>query len=159
MTTPRRSAPPLRSSEQRRRDPGVRARLALGALGVLVGLYGALLFLTRQDPGQWLEVAIWFGAGVVAHDVVLSGLVIGTCLVGARVLPQAWRAPATIALVVWGALTIATIPMLTRAGARADNATLLDRPYAATWWTISAIVVVVVAVAGLLRSRRATRGG
>ncbi|RYB90142.1 hypothetical protein EUA06_12150 [Nocardioides glacieisoli] len=132
----------------------MRARLAIGAVGVVVALYGALLFLTRQDPGQWLEVAIWFAAGVVAHDVLLSALLIGLCLVGARLLPAAWRAPATVALVVWGTLTIATIPMLTRAGARADNATLLDRPYAATWWTISAIVVLLVAVSGFLRSRR-----
>jgi hypothetical protein len=132
----------------------VRARLAIGAVGVVVALYGVLLFLTRQDPGQWLEVAIWFAAGVVAHDVLLSALVIGVCLVGARLLPAAWRAPATIALVVWGTLTIATIPVLTRAGARADNATLLDRPYAATWWTISAIVVLLVTVSGFLRSRR-----
>ena len=132
----------------------MRARLVLGALGVLLGTYGAFLFLGRQDPGQWLEVATWFAVGVVAHDVVLSTVVIGVCLLGARLLPAAWRAPATIALIVWGTLTVATIPMLTRAGARADNATLLDRPYAATWWTISAIVVLLVAVAGFLRSRR-----
>jgi hypothetical protein len=132
----------------------VRARRAIGAVGVVVALYGVLLFLTRQDPGQWLEVATWFAVGVVAHDVVLSGLVIGVCLAGARLLPAAWRAPATVALVVWGTLTIATIPVLTRAGARADNATLLDRPCAATWWTISAIVVLLVAVGGFVRSRR-----
>ena len=128
--------------------------MADGAAGVVVALYGTLLLLTRQDSGQWLEVAIWFAVGVVVHDVVLSALVIGLCLVGARLLPAAWRAPATVALVVWGTLTIATIPMLTRAGARADNATLLDRPYAATWWAISAIVVLLVAVSGFLRSRR-----
>lgn len=137
----------------------MRARLTIGALGVLLGLYGAVLLLTRQEPGQWLEVGIWFGVGVAAHDVVLSGLVIGACLLGARVLPQPWRAPATVALVVWGTLTVATIPVLTRAGARADNATLLDRPYAETWWTISAIVVLLVAVAGLLRSRRSRPRG
>ena len=130
------------------------ARLTIGAVGVVVALYGALLLLTRQDPGQWLEVAIWFAAGALAHDLVLSALVIGVCLLGARLLPAAWRAPATVALVVWGTLTIATVPVLTRAGARADNATLLDRPYAATWWTISAIVVLLVAVAGFVRSRR-----
>ena len=138
--------------------PTVRTRLAIGAVGVVVALYGAVLLLTRQDPRQWLEVGIWFGVGVGLHDVVLSGLVIGACLLGARLLPEPWRAPATIALVVWGALTVASVPVLTRAGARADNATLLDRPYAATWWTISAIVVVIVAVAGLLRSRRPSRG-
>ena len=70
-------------------------------------------------------------------------------LLGTRVLPAPWRAPAVIALVVWGTLTVAAVPVLTRAGARADNATLLDRPYVATWWAISAIVVVLVAVAGL----------
>ena len=137
----------------------MRTRLAIGTLGVLVGLYGAVLLLTRQDPGQWLEVGIWFGVGVAAHDVALSALVIGACFVGARLLPQAWRAPATIALVVWGTLTLATVPMLTRAGARADNPTLLDRPYAATWWTMSAIVVLLVAAAGYLRARRSRPKG
>ncbi|CAA9383164.1 MAG: hypothetical protein AVDCRST_MAG60-1046 [uncultured Nocardioides sp.] len=132
----------------------MRTRLPIGAVGVLLALYGAFLLLSRQDPRQWLEVGIWFGAGVLAHDVVLSGLVIGACLIGARLLPEPWRAPATVALVVWGTLTVATVPMLTRAGARADNATLLDRPYAATWWVISAIVVLLVAVTGLVRSRR-----
>jgi len=129
-------------------------RLAIGGLGVVAALYGAYLLLTRQDPRQWLEVGIWFGAGVVLHDIVLSALVIGACLLGVRLLPRPWRAPATVALVVWGTLTVATVPVLTRAGARADNATLLDRPYAATWWTMSAIVVVLVATAGFLRARR-----
>ena len=132
----------------------MRTRLAIGALGVVLGLYGAFLLLSRQDPGQWLEVGIWFGVGVAAHDVVLSALVLGAGVVGSRFLPEPWRAPATIALVVWGTLTVATVPVLTRAGARADNATLLDRPYAATWWTISAIVVLLVIVVGLVRSRR-----
>jgi uncharacterized membrane protein len=130
------------------------ARLAIGAGGLVLGLYGAFLLLSRQDPGQWLEVGIWFGVGVAAHDAVLSALVIGVCLLGARLLPEPWRAPAAIALVVWGTLTVVAVPVLTRAGARADNATLLDRPYAATWWAISAIVVLLVAAAGLLRARR-----
>lgn len=129
-------------------------RLAIGTAGAALALYGAFLLLTRQDPAQWLEVAVWFAAGVVAHDLVLSGLVIAGCLLGARLVPAPWRAPASVALVVWGALTVASVPVLTRAGARADNATLLDRPYAATWWAISAIVVVLVALAGLIRSRR-----
>lgn len=129
-------------------------RLLVGAAGVVAGLYGAFLLLSRQDPGQWLEVGIWLGAGVAAHDVVLSALVIGVCVPGARLLPLAWQAPAAIALVVWGALSVVAVPVLTRAGARADNATLLDRPYLATWSVMSAIVVLLVAVTGYVRSRR-----
>ena len=136
----------------------MRTRLLVGAAGLVAGLYGALLLLTRQDPGQWLEVAIWLGAGVVAHDVLVSGLVIGACLVGSRLLPLGWRAPAAIALVVWGGLSVVAVPVLTRAGARADNTTLLDRPYLATWWKISSIVVLLFVVTCFVRSRHSRAG-
>lgn len=132
----------------------MRTRLLIGACGAFLALYGAALVLTRQAPGQWLEIALWLGAGVVAHDVVLSALVVAACFAGSRLLPVPWRAPALVALVVWGALTVVAVPVLTRAGARADNPTLLDRPYLTTWCTISAIVVLLVAVTGLVRSRR-----
>lgn len=134
----------------------MRTRATLLALGVVLMLYGAWLVLVRQDPGQWLEVGIWLGVGVVAHDAVISGLVIVLCLLGSRLLPEAWRAPAVVALVVWGGLTIAAIPVLSGLGARADNPTLLDRPYVATWWVISAIVVLLVAAAGFVRARAHT---
>jgi hypothetical protein len=137
----------------------MRTRLLIGFAGVVLALYGAFLVLSRQDPGQWLEVGAWFGVGVVAHDFVLSALVIGACLLGSRLLPPAWRAPAVIALVVWGSLTVASVPVLTRAGARADNTTLLDRPYPATWWAISVIVVLLVAVLGFVRSRQSRARG
>lgn len=136
----------------------MRTRLVIGALGVLLGLYGAYLLLTRQDPGQWLEVGIWLGVGVAAHDAVLSALVIGVGFLATRLLPVPWRAPAIVALVVWGTLTLVAVPVLTRAGARADNPTLLDRPYVATWWTINVIVVLLVAAAGFLRSRHRAKG-
>lgn len=137
----------------------MRTRLLLGAAGAALGLYGLLLLLTRQEPGQWFEVALWLGAGVVAHDVLLSGLVIGACLLGSRLLPAPWRAPAAIALVVWGALSVVAVPVLVGGGVRADNPTLLDRPYVATWWVVSAIVVLTVAVTGLIRARRARGEG
>ena len=129
------------------------ARLVLGGCGVALVLYGALLVLSRQDPGQWFEVGVWLGVGVLAHDAALSAIVIGACFLGSRWLPRPWQAPAVLALVVWGTLTVVAVPVLVRAGARADNATLLDRPYATTWWAISVIVVLLVALAGLVRSR------
>ena len=131
----------------------MRTRVALIGLGVALMLYGAWLVLSRQDPGQWLEVGLWLGAGVVIHDAVISGLVIGACLLGSRLLPAPWRAPAAVALVVWGAMTLAAVPVLSGLGVRADNPTLLDRPYVATWWVITALVVLVVAAAGFVRAR------
>lgn len=132
----------------------MRTRVVVGACGVAMLIHGAFLVLSRQDPGQWLEVGVWLGVGLLAHDVALSALVIGACLLGSRWLPRPWRAPAVVALVVWGTLTVVAVPVLVRAGARADNTTLLDRPYAQTWWAISVIVVLLVAVTGLVRSHQ-----
>lgn len=136
----------------------MRSRLLIGCCGVVLALYGAFLELSRQDPRQWLEAGIWLGAGVVAHDVVLSSLVIGACLAGSRLLPVQWRAPAVIALVVWGGVSVVAVPVLAGYGARPDNPTLLDRPYLATWWAISAIVVLLVVVTGFVRSRQPRAG-
>ncbi|MFC7359157.1 hypothetical protein [Nocardioides astragali] len=136
----------------------MRTRLLVGACGASLALYGAALLLTRQAPAQWVEVALWLGAGVVAHDVVLSALVVAACFAGSRLLPVPWRAPALVALVVWGTLTVVAVPVLSRAGARADNPTLLDRPYLTTWCAISVIVVLLVAVTGFVRSRRSRAG-
>ena len=75
---------------------------------------------------------------------------------GRRVLPGPWQAPATLGLVVWGGVTLMAVPVLGRFGARADNPTLLDRPYLGSWAALTVAAVLVVAVAGLVRARRGT---
>jgi hypothetical protein len=129
-------------------------RWLLGVLGVSLASYGAWLALTRQDGGQLVEIAAWLAAGVVLHDVVVAGVVLGGVAVGRRVLPVPWRAPATLALVVWGGVTVMAVPVLGRFGARSDNPTLLDRPYLGTWVALTVLTVVVVAVTGWVRTRR-----
>lgn len=131
----------------------MRTRVVLGVAGSLLAGYGVVLLVSRQDPRQWWEVVLWLAAGVLAHDALLSAAVVGVCLLGSRLLPPAWRAPAAVALVVGGSLTVVAVPVLGGGGVRADNPTLLDRPYVTTWWVLSAIVVLVVAAAGLVRAR------
>ncbi len=131
------------------------ARWLMGGLGVLLGGYGAWLALTRQDTGQLLEIAVWLAAGVVLHDVVVAGVVLAGVVLGRRVLPRPWHAPATLGLVVWGSVSLMAVPVLGWFGARADNPTLLDRPYLATWLVLTLLTLAAVAVAGLVRSRRA----
>ena len=132
------------------------ARWLMGGLGVALGAYGAWLALTRQDAGQLAEIAVWLAAGIVLHDVVVAGVAVAGVAVGRRVLPMPWRAPATLALVVWGGVTLMAVPVLGRFGARPDNPTLLDRPYLASWAALSIVTVVVVALTGLVRARRGT---
>ena len=136
-------------------------RLGLGALGVLGGVYGAFLLLSRQQLGDWVEVGIWFAAGGVLHDLVLAPLVL---LVGAglaRTLPVAARAATAVGLVVLGSVTLLAVPVLGGFGVKADNPTLFDRSYLGGWVVLAGLVAAAVVTATVARSRRTapTEGG
>jgi hypothetical protein len=129
-----------------------RARLVLGAVGVLLGLYGAWLLLSRgHDLG---DVAVWLAGGVVLHDAVLSVVLLVLGVVVVRVLPPVAQAPAVVGFVVLGSATLLALPVLGRFGARTDNATLLDRNYLAGWLVLAGATLVAVVTATLVRSRR-----
>lgn len=128
------------------------ARLGLGSLGVAVTAYGLFLLLglgTEQLAG----VLVWVVGGVVAHDGVIAPLVLVLGVLVAVRAPSSWRTPLLWALVVLGPLTLVAVPVLGRFGAKADNPTLLDRPY---WLGYAVIVAVVLAFAAM--SARRHRG-
>ena len=132
-------------------------RGVIGAVGVVVGAFGAWLLLSRQDLDQLTSAATWLVVGVVLHDAVLA---VATLLLGAtalRLLPRAARAPAVVGFVVLGSVTLVAVPVLGRFGARDDNATLLDRDYTAGWLVLTLLTLAAVVVAAGLRSRLATR--
>jgi len=134
----------------------VRGRALLAAIGVLVAGYGALL-LADDGLGDLIATALWLAGGVLVHDLVLAPL---TLLVGAlavRVLPSVARAPAAVGAVVLGSVTLLAVPVLGRFGARADNPTLLDRPYGTGWLVLAGLVLLGVAL-GTARRARAGRG-
>ncbi len=131
-------------------------RPATGALGVLVGLYGAWLLLSRADAGDLLSLAFWLGGGVLAHDVGVAAVTLMVAVLAMRWLPSAARMPAAAGLVVLGTLTVVAIPFLGRFGAREDNPTLLDRNYVGGYLVVVALVVICVVVASVVRSRHST---
>lgn len=128
-------------------------RWTVGAAGILLAAYGGRLLLSRgHDRG---DVVVWLASGVALHDGVLAlvTVVLGTLTV--RLIPVPGRAPAAVGLIVLGSTTLLAVPVLGRFGARADNPTLLDRDYWAGWLALVAATTVAVAVAALVRSRRA----
>ena len=138
----------------------MRGRLVIGSVGLLVGLYGAYLLLSRQDHEQLVSAAIWLAAGVVLHDFVLAPLVLIVVFVGARLVPVDFRAAAVAGLVVLGTATIFAIPVLGGFGERPDNPSLLNRYYWLGWLVLAVVVVLAVLVAGLRsRHRQAQRQG
>jgi hypothetical protein len=134
-------------------------RIAIAVVGVVLGAYGAWLLFSRQDLDQLVSAAVWLVVGVVLHDAVLAVVTLLLAAVVLRLLPGPARAPAVVAFVVLGSLTLLAVPVLGRFGARPDNATLLDRDYTTAWSVLAALTLVAVAVASVLRSRAGgTRG-
>jgi hypothetical protein len=130
------------------------ARLCLGTLGAAVTAYGLVLLL-GLGTDQLAAVLVWVVGGVVAHDGVLAPLVVALGVLVAVRAPSSWRTPLLWALVVLGPLTLVAVPVLGRFGAKADNPTLLDRPY---WLAYAVIVAVVLALAAVSARRRGADG-
>jgi hypothetical protein len=130
-------------------------RLGLIGTGVAAGLYGLRLLL---DLGwdNLVAAALWLGGGVVLHDGVLAPAVIAVSLLTIRLLRGRVPAPLVVAGIVLGSVTLVGVPVLGRFGARADNATLLDRSYGVGWWVLAGLTLVCAAAAVLLKG---TRGG
>jgi hypothetical protein len=131
----------------------VRTRLLIGAVGVAMGLFGALRLL-QVGFADLVDAVLWLGGGVLVHDAVLAPLTIAVTWLGARLVPERWRSRVVVAAVVLATVTVAAVPVLGRFGARPDNPTLLDRHY---WWGWLAIVVLVllgVLLSGLVTRRR-----
>lgn len=134
----------------------MRTRLLIGALGLAMGLFGALRFLQR-DLDDIVDSVLWLAGGVAVHDAVIAPLTLALGALGARVLPDAARTRVVLGLVVVATMTITAIPVLGRFGARADNSSLLDRNYTVGWLTVVALVVVGTLLVGRLTGRRANR--
>jgi hypothetical protein len=136
-------------------------RMRAGAVlaGVLAAGYGGWLLL---DLG-WANTRstlVWLVGGVALHDGVFAPLVIVLALVVVRLVPRDRLAPWVVGSVILVPVTLAAVPELGRFGARADNSTLLDRPYWLGWSVMVTLVVVGVLVgAAATRRRTAVRGG
>lgn len=125
-------------------------RAVLMVLGVVAGGVGSWYLL---DSGFDNIVAAlwWLAGGVIAHDGFLAPAVVVLGVIGSRFLPDWLRGPVAVGLVVLGTVSLATLPMLGRFGARSDNDTLLDRNYLGGWLVLLALVAIGVALAAVRR--------
>lgn len=130
------------------------ARLALGGVGVLIGLYGVFRLL-ELGWDNLVATVVWLAGGVVLHDAVLAPIVVVVCALAVLALrSRPWRAAAAGGLVVLGTVTLTAVPVLGRFGAKADNPTLLDRSYVVGWFLLVVLVVLGTLLAGWSTARR-----
>jgi hypothetical protein len=130
----------------------MRTRLVIGAVGVVMGAFGALRFLQLDLP-DIVDAVLWLVGGVVVHDAVLAPLTVGLTYLATRVVPAWARGRVAVALVVLATVTLTAVPVLGRMGERADNPTLLDRNYVVGWLVFVVLVLVVTAASGPVAAR------
>lgn len=130
---------------------------ALRAVLVVAGIAAigfGLWSLRDLDAAQLVSSVVWLAGVVVVHDAVLSPFVLLLGLLGSRLLAPRWRTPVVVAFVVWGAMTLVALPVLSGMGERPDNPSLLDRPYLVAWWVGTATVSVAALAYGWWTGRR-----
>ena len=114
-------------------------RLALAAVGVAVGAYGALL-LWENPPVIIMRILVWAVVGVVLHDLVFAPLCVALGFAARRLVPGKWWPPIAVAAFCSVVLAFLAVPVYGRPGMRPDNMTVLDRNYPLGLWISLAAV-------------------
>lgn len=114
-------------------------RVALMAIGVAVGAYGAML-IAEYDTRVIIRIVAWAVIGVLLHDAVFAPLCLALGFAGRRILPHKWWTPVLVAGLLTVVLVLLAIPVYTKPGQHLDNLTVLDRNYQAGFWIALAVV-------------------
>jgi hypothetical protein len=120
-------------------------RVLVGAAGLAMGAYGVWRLLAL-GWSNLVATVNWLVGGVVLHDALLAPVTIVVVLLAVRFVPRHRLAPWAVALVVIAPVTILSIPVLGRFGARPSEPSLLDRPYWLGWLGLVAVVGVAILV-------------
>ena len=78
-------------------------RVILIGIGVILAVIGGIVLLNDIPPRQYPAIIVWLVAVLLAHDVVIAGIVFAVAFAGRRALG---RMPHRTILVVQGALAV-----------------------------------------------------
>lgn len=105
-----------------------RWRIALGAGGVALALFGVFRLLTQVPFTSDLLLVVWMAAAVLIHDGVLTPLVLGIGVLLQRAPPRA-RRWLQGALIVGGLVMTIAVPLIARRGSQPAAKAILRRDY------------------------------
>ncbi|MGI8677876.1 MAG: hypothetical protein ACR2LX_04150 [Jatrophihabitans sp.] len=137
-----------------------RQRIAIGAVGVVLGLYGVFRLLTEIQVPDLELLAAWLIAAVVLHDGIISPVVAGLGWLTARYVPRRARRFLQPTLIVGGLITVIALPMIYRQGTLPDQKAILRQDYRTNLAIALGILVAVLLlgyVVQLLRDRSGHR--
>lgn len=137
----------------------IRARVALGVLGVGVGLWGLRLLLQALSFDALIRLPLWLGGAVLVDDFFLTPLTIcaGWLLTRWSLGPDHHRTVTTVrtTLLYVGVTTLIAIPLLLRQGTGV-NPTVLPRNYLRDWLLLEATILLAGVLVFVIQRRRLT---
>jgi hypothetical protein len=138
-------------------DPTRAGRVALGAVGIGLGLWGLRLLLQALSLDALVRLPLWLGGAILANDLFLIPLTVGAGWLLTRwsIGPGHHRAVTTVrtTLLYVGLTTLVALPLLLRQG-KGVNPTVLPRNYLRDWLLLEATIVLAGAVVLVVQSRR-----
>lgn len=135
----------------------MRLRIALGAAGVLLGLFGAFRLLT-QVPGSDLVFLLgWLIGALVLHDGILAPAVAGIGAAISNFVPPRGRRFLQGGLVTAALVTVIALPLIDRRGSQPQVKAILQQNYAGNLAVLLGIVAggaLVLYAVRLMRDRQ-----
>jgi len=120
-------------------------------MGAVAAGYGGWLLLSTQELTQIAEVALWAGAAVVTHDLLLVPVVLMLgWLVRHSRRDRLFRTLVGV-IVLLGPVSLTAVPVLVGLGADPEMPTLLGRDYLLGWGVLASGTVLTAAA--LAKSR------
>jgi hypothetical protein len=132
----------------------MRLRLALGAGGVLLALFGVFRLITQIPSADLLVLAIWLGAALLIHDGILSPAVVTLGWVISHVVPPRARRYLQAALIIGALVTVIAIPMIHRRDSQPKNKAILQQNFGGN---LTLVLVVVAALSSVAYAIHVTR--
>jgi hypothetical protein len=127
----------------------------IGGFSVMAwALLGVFREHERTAPASWFT---WVIGGAVLHDAVLLPLVLLVGMAFAPISRPGLRSALRWAVAVGAVVTLASIPVLGRFGARADNPSLLPLPYVRNIVILWCVLLIGAAGVGVLLDWRLAR--
>lgn len=124
----------------------MRLRIAIGTVGVLLGLFGVFRLLTQVAVSDLIVLFVWLAAAVILHDGVIAPITAAVGWVLERAVPPRARRALAYGLTAAVGVTVIALPEIHRRGSQAPSKALLQQNYTGNL----AIALGVVAALALL---------
>ena len=129
----------------------MRLRIALGAAGVLLGLFGVFRLLTQVPLFDVLVLVGWLVGAVVVHDAILSPLVLAVGSLVTGLVPRRAAGYVQGALVAGGLISVIAVPMIYRQGSQPPQKAILEQNFGGNLALLLALVLAGTLLLYVLR--------